>query len=122
MRLLGPRRSIGAAKTMVPASRSRSAVSNHLDEVLQRAWDRLRAVHGLTHQIDVSVRMDDGGTRPNAARSGRPATTGSRSASARLLLRLTGYESDGRAVTGIAVTFRLAGVAASRQQEVLPPD
>ncbi len=123
VKLLGPRRSIAASKTLRGATRSRAIVRSYLDEVIGNAVDRLHAARGMTHHVEVQIRLEDGTIRSERvdleAGTDDAATIAE---CAHLVLDLTGYGTDGRAVILVGVSLRLTGVAASREQEVLPFD
>lgn len=123
VKLLGPRRSIAATKTLRGAIRSRAVVRSHLDQVIATAVRRLRNARAMTHQVEVQIRLEDGSV--HAERVDLPTGTDDEaiiSECAHLLLDLTGHAGDGRVVILVGVSLRLTAVAASRDQEVLPFD
>jgi len=124
VRLLGPRRSVSASRTLAPASSHPAVVRRHLDLVTDVALDRLGAVQGMTHRIELGVRWVDGELA--SGRVGLPSATDDPTVLRRAVVALFGGGAvspglaAGRAVSLIGVTLGLAGVAASRDQPLLP--
>lgn len=124
VRLLGPRRSVSASRTLAPASSHPAAVRRHLGLVAEVSLERLGAEHGLAHRIELSVRWADG--EITGARCSLPVATGQPGALRAVVDELFASSgapemvSTGRAVSLIGVTLGLAGVAGSRDQPALP--
>ena len=123
VKLLGPRRTIAATKTLRGSTRQRAVVGSYLDQVIDTAVRRLREARGLTHHVETQVKLEDGSVHTE----GVDLETGTDDRStiaecAHLMLDLTGYAADGRRVVLVGICLRLTGVAGSRAQEVLPFD
>lgn len=124
VRLLGPRRSVSASRTLAPASSHPTAVRRHLDLVAGVALERLADAAGLAHRVEVTVRWGDGAVTGD--RRTLPVATARASHLRATVVELfvasgaPGQIARGRAVSLIGVSLGLAGVAASRDQPVLP--
>lgn len=121
VKLLGPRRTVAVTKTLHGSTHSRAVVGSYLDQVIDTAIGRLREGRGLTHHVETQVKLEDGSVHTEGV--DLEIGTDDRSTigeCAHLMLDLTGYATDGRAVILVGVALRLTGVAASRAQEVLP--
>lgn len=119
--LLGPRRTLGASRSMVPASSDPAEQFEHLRFVGESALGRLGESEGLVRRVTVTARLFDHSLvteQSNLAQATRDRAE--LIELIRLLYRLTGVADERRTVTLIGVSFDLAGVAASREQDPLP--
>jgi DNA polymerase-4 len=107
IRLPGPRRSVGATRSM-RTTRTRSVVQAALARQVQRALERLGDDQRVPRRLEVIVRFDDDqqvtqrGPLPHPTRDHAVVT-----ATAHALLAATGWEHDGRGVTLVGVSMAL---------------
>jgi len=119
--LQGPRRSIGASRTLAPATAHAATVLRHLELLTDIALGRLLATQALVSRVSVSVRPLGGDVateRSSLAQAERDPEV--LAETARTLFRLASATAGPRPVSLIGVDFGLAGVAASREQDALP--
>lgn len=102
-----PSRQLAAERSVIPASRSRTAVHTVLDAALLAAGERLHRRGALAGRVEVLVTFDDGTTTAVRAPVAPTDVLGDLAAAARELLDSTGFASDGRGVRKVRVTVTL---------------
>lgn len=102
-----PSRQLAAERSVIPASRSVSAVHTVFTATLLGAGERLHHRGGLAGRVEVLVTFDDGTTTAVRASIDPTDVLDELAATARELLDGTGFAADGRGVRKVRVTYTL---------------